>query len=450
MRLIKLYLIFLVAMSLQLIGCSDFLDDKPDLKISEPTSLEDFQALMNELYVFQTSPAEGELSADDLFLTSDKFESLGCQTEWDLYLWQDGPMNDPCYHKIGWTASYEAIYIANTVIEGLGRYTGTKNLKYNDVLGQAYLNRALHYLELAVIWTDVYSTAKADVQLGLPLRLVPDFTQKSVRSNLKETYEQVIADLLHAYEILPDITTTKMRPTKDAALAILARAYLLMGDYKNAFKYAEECLSGKELIDYNNISKSPVFPFDRLENQEMIFERYLSGKLSLYPGYYANVNRELFELYNVNDLRKELFFKIEADGNITFRGSYGGGNLANFSGASVDEVHLISAECAIRLGNSKKAMELMELFVSKRYVQNSQQLLVENLLDRIVLERRKQLIFRGLRFSDIKRYNAMGGNISLKRIIRGKDYYLAPNDPKFTLLIPWDIIKLSGMQQNIR
>lgn len=92
----------------------------------------------------------------------------------------------------------------------------------------------------------------------------------------------------------------------------------------------------------------------------------------------------------------------------------------------------------------------MELFVSKRYVQNSQQLLVENLLDRIVLERRKQLIFRGLRFSDIKRYNAMGGNISLKRIIRGKDYYLAPNDPKFTLLIPWDIIKLSGMQQNIR
>ncbi|SEM08104.1 hypothetical protein SAMN05216436_101351 [bacterium A37T11] len=55
---------------------------------------------------------------------------------------------------------------------------------------------------------------------------------------------------------------------------------------------------------------------------------------------------------------------------------------------------------------------------------------------------------RGLRWMDIKRLNKEGANITLTRNLNGQIYTLPPNDPRFALPIPEDVIDLSGMQQN--
>lgn len=430
-------------------SCHDFLDKKPDMKLSEPISLEDFHALMNEQSLIQTAPSEGEISAGDLYLTVETLESLNCETEWDLYLWRDGPMTQMCYGTDGWRQSYQAIYNYNTVIEGLKKYQGVRNSTYYDLTGEAYFLRGITYLELAVIFGEAYDQSQAAQQLGLPLRLSTDFNEKSIRSNLSNTYSNIISDLQIASHNLPTLSKSKMRPTKAAALGALARAYLFMGDFENAKLYADSCLISRDLMDYKDFDIESDYPFSRLDNEEIIFERYLLQYMSLYPEGYANVDPLLYSMYEDNDIRKKLYFK-ESNGLYTFKGSYGG-SFSNFAGIAVDEIYLILLESSFELGEINQAKLLLKNFMNKRYYDASIEYFSDHqIYERILYERRKQLLFRGTRFADIKRLNKKGANISLKRVIRDEVFTLPPNDPRFTILLPLDIIQLSGMEQNKR
>ena len=68
----------------------------------------------------------------------------------------------------------------------------------------------------------------------------------------------------------------------------------------------------------------------------------------------------------------------------------------------------------------------------------------------IAKERRKELLFRGLRWADLKRYNRDGAHITLTRTVANKVYTLPPNDPRYAIAIPEDIIKMTDMPQNPR
>jgi len=71
-------------------------------------------------------------------------------------------------------------------------------------------------------------------------------------------------------------------------------------------------------------------------------------------------------------------------------------------------------------------------------------------LQKVLTERRKQLVMRFVRWMDIKRLNKEGASITLKRIINGQLYSLPPNSNLYALAIPEDVIVLSGIQQNPR
>jgi AAA+ ATPase superfamily predicted ATPase len=74
----------------------------------------------------------------------------------------------------------------------------------------------------------------------------------------------------------------------------------------------------------------------------------------------------------------------------------------------------------------------------------------EEALDLILLERRKELVFRGVRWMDLKRLNKEGRNIELVRNLDGQIYRLAPNDLRYAMAIPKDIIQMTGIAQNPR
>src|SRR3546814_2443495 len=70
-------------------------------------------------------------------------------------------------------------------------------------------------------------------------------------------------------------------------------------------------------------------------------------------------------------------------------------------------------------------------------------------LGRILEERRKELVFRGVRWSDIRRLaNDPAFAITVERIIDNQHYILPPQIPGYLVQIPEDVIEVLGMPQN--
>jgi hypothetical protein len=74
----------------------------------------------------------------------------------------------------------------------------------------------------------------------------------------------------------------------------------------------------------------------------------------------------------------------------------------------------------------------------------------QKLLALILDHRRKELPFRGLRWTDLRRLNKGINSRTLVRKLNGDSYSLGPGNSRYTLPIPNDIIGMTGMLQNPR
>lgn len=102
-----------------------------------------------------------------------------------------------------------------------------------------------------------------------------------------------------------------------------------------------------------------------------------------------------------------------------------------------------------------EALATLNSLLAKRYNRNSFTPLAmmsrEELLMRILRERRKELVYRGIRWSDLRRLNLDASTaITLRRNLNGDIYELKPNSANYTFPIPEDAILLGGYEQNPR
>lgn len=95
---------------------------------------------------------------------------------------------------------------------------------YNAAVGKAKLLRGLAYLYLVQLWGEV-----------------PVFTENggstTERKSIDEVYNQIVDDLTSAESLLKDYNGDPVTPSKQAAQALLARAYLAWGD--NPLSYSQ-------------------------------------------------------------------------------------------------------------------------------------------------------------------------------------------------------------------
>jgi hypothetical protein len=158
--------------------------------------------------------------------------------------------------------------------------------------------------------------------------------------------------------------------------------------------------------------------------------------------------------YDQNDLRLTYFFRPASSGTgLYFRGSYDSNN--DYSGIATDEIYLIRAECSARAGNLQPALSDLNALLKNRYVTGQFVPLTltneDALLRRILLEREKELFFRGLRWTDLRRLNKEAEFMkTVTHVINGVTYTLPPNDKRYALPIPDQEIQLTGIPQNIR
>lgn len=445
---------FILVIATLFISCQKYLDKKQDSSLVVPASLQDLQALLDDnrrININQNSGI-GEASADNYYLTDADYSALVSQKDRSIYSWESEIFYDNFPND--WSNIYAVVNRANIVLDKLKQIELTQGNQalWNNVRGSALFIRAEAFFVLARNFSKAYDSVSASVDLGIPLRLEPDFNLSSTRSSIAQTYSQILGDLYNAASLLPAVPVHVLRPSKPAAYALLARVYLSMRNYSRAGLFADSCLRlFNTLIDYNTLNPTASLPFSQF-NSETIY--YANGAITHIAVGRGKIDSLLYQSFSSNDLRKQLFFVSNGNGTYSFKGHYSGIASTMFVGIASDEIYLIKAECLARQGNIAEAMNTLNILLLKRWKtgtfipfasSNSSEA-----LSIILTERRKELLMRDLRWMDIKRLNKEGSAIMLKRILNGQQIGLEPNDLRFALPLPAYILALTGMPQNPR
>lgn len=447
--LYKILSVFLVC--IMLVSCTKYLDEKPLKNLIIPTTIADLQALLDN-YGTNTENYNPllEIAAGDFFVTTADYNANPIY-ERTNYLWDKDATYLPAYQNL-----YKVVAGANTVLEAASSeaYLTADQTALNNIRGQALFFRAFAFYQSAQLYCQPYSSSTLS-SFGIPMRLTASVDVPSTRTTVEGTYSQIISDLTQAAQFLNESNGTAARPNKAAAYGALARTYLSMRDYANAGKYADSVLvRNSQLMDYNTLNAAAKAPIARFNIETVSFQ--LMTDINMFYSPSGKIDTTLYRSYDVNDLRKTVYFLTNTDGSYSWKGSYNGtGYYASlFCGITTDEMLLIRAEVKARSGDQTGSMNDLNNLLAKRYKSGTFVPLTANsaadALSKVKTERRKELIFRGLRWTDLRRYNLEGDNITMTRIINGSPYTLPPNDLRWVLLLPTEAIALSTMQQNPR
>ncbi|MCH7400875.1 RagB/SusD family nutrient uptake outer membrane protein [Belliella kenyensis] len=422
---------------LSLMGCEGFLDEKPTKDIVVPNSLDALEAILDNHADLNRGLTLPLICADDYVTTLAGLAVYTPQWQRNAYLWQESPFS-PDETVSEWSWPYKQVFYANVVLDELERIQDKDAPREAAIRGAAYFFRAWGYYNLSQVFLPAYSSPlSANEDYSIPMKQVPGIEVPFTMGTVNEVYEQIMDDLAMALELLPETSQYRTRPTKLMVKSLLARIYLSMEEYELALFYADQTLQyPHSLMDYNEI-ENRINPFAQF-NEEVIFHAVmLQYTLNVVPT--TLIEPTLYGSYAVDDLRKDLFFTIRANGNINFTGSYAG-NFETFCGLAFNEIYLISSESKARLGDMQGAITDLNTLLIKRHLpgfevfETSE---IDVLLGKIIDERRKELVFRGLRWSDLRRINLDERfQKILKREIDGVEYTLDPNSSRYIFPIP--------------
>jgi hypothetical protein len=456
MKVNNIYL-YLFMLTFGILSCNrkEFLDDKPNSNVFVPTTLDDFQALLDNEADLSVTPVLGEISADNFYISSSFWQSLG-NKERNAYIWAPEIYNGDV-NIADWNSPYKQIFYANVVLDGLSKVTITPDNRqqWNTLRGSALFIRAYAFYNLAQVFALPYNAETATKELGVPLKLTPNVDESVKRSTIELTYAQILNDLLEAKDLVPTAVTSNLnRPNKPAVNAQLARVYLSMRQYPKAGAYADSCLQlYNALMDYNTRDITAPRPFDRNNVETMYQSKFVINNVIKAVRGECLIDTTLYKQYSANDLRRSLFFGTNTAGKMSFKGSYNGTTFG-FTGLATDEVYLIRAECRARANDVFNAMSDLNTLLRQRwktgtftpYTASTQ----DEALIKILIERRKEMPMRGVRWTDIRRLNLDNANIIPKRQLDSLPYKLPANSKLYALPIPPDAMQLGGYEQNER
>lgn len=429
-------------------SCKKYLGAVPDKSQAVPSDLSDVRALLNNFLVLRTYSPVMEIASDDYYLTYSGWTGLSSQVR-NGYIWQD----DETLSTSAWNNLYQAVFYTNLAMETLKGLP--PDVEAGELKSTALFFRGYTFYFLSQMYAKQYDETTAEKDDGIVLRLSPDGNEKSVRSTLAATYKQIISDFKGAALNLPDHADLHTQPSKIAAYAALARTYLVMGAYQDASQYADSVLLFNDaLIDFNDLNVSVTSPISQF-NQEVIFHSSTGGAASLVASR-ALVDSSLYNLYEGNDLRKVIFYTKGSGNTYKFKASYNGSvGSTVFNGITSPEVYLIKAEAEARLGNTSEAMLWLNRLLIRRWKNGTfvpiEAATAEDALKKVIIERRKELVLRCLRWTDLRRLNKEPAfRKDLTRILNNTEYELPAGDARYILLIPQVVIDASHIPQNSR
>lgn len=339
--------------------------------------------------------------------------------------------------NVAWKSPYIVIGRANRIIaaaEG-GALSDAAEAKatIDQYAAEAKVLRALAHFDLVRIYGKPY-TEDQGASLGVPLVTgVLESNAKPARSTVAEVYTQVVKDLTEA--ISSNALATETEPgyvSVWGAKAILSRVYLNMGDYANALSVAEDIIKNSGAALWTRDQYFKAWDASTPNESEFLFRLNVAGStdnndlngignLQQREGYKEMVATKKFVdmlTSDPKDVRNDMFLPATAAKEVATYGTNKvflnklrgqGGNLRNVTIVPIirlSEVYLTAAECAFRKNDKTKAVEYLNDLVKNRTTTEASLATVDNItLERILIERRKELIGEGQRYFDALRNN---------------------------------------------
>lgn len=219
-----------------------------------------------------------------------------------------------------WKYAYAQIRDLNNIIlalsSGAELNDAQKNLK-----GEALALRAHHYFILINLYQTGGTWDHIKDLPGVPIYTEPTLEGKN-RGKVSDVYTQILADYEAAIPLLAGFDPgSPTRVTQLAAKALAARAYLYVGDYPNALKYATEVVNASSLMgtadytkgfaDISNVEW--LWGFDMTAENTPGYPSFFSIMDPTSPGYagsggqYKSIDRRLYDNIKANDIRKQVF-----------------------------------------------------------------------------------------------------------------------------------------------
>lgn len=454
MRYKRILFFLLAACSLwSLPGCTKFLDISPSSTNVNPTTVKDFQEMLNSDSLSKCHFFLLDVMSDDLQY-SDVQTTVSSNYYQRAYLWQSILWNPSDLDEM-YNSTYSRILQMNIILDRIDAapadaYNTPENKRL--VISQARINRAFYYLQLVNAYGAAYNPVTAFVDPGVPLVLTAQGNSLPPRASVGLVYDLVIADLKLAVNN-PDLNSKGIdviHPGKSSAYALLARAYLYKGDYASASNYADSTLALESTlfnynsINYKNLSQLP----DLVGNPEILLGR-ITTDIAFYSFNSATVlpSTTLTNTLTTSDLRYSKKFSSPSRFQPASYNAANGSTMVLDNSVGVPEVLLIKAECLARNGSFAEAGALISKLRQARllpatFSAEKRTYTATNILGYVLDERRRELFYHGgLRLFDLKRLNQetslkrdlsrlnYAGSTTLATLPAGSERYLVPFSP---------------------
>lgn len=425
-----------ISLILLFAACSKELDVKPTQSIDETNALATAQDVKVTLIGAYDGLADGdvygggfqyisELVADDREVVfRGTFSTLD-------EMWRKAFTAGNTQVLATWRDAYVAINRANNVLSALDKLDAADKSK---VEGEARLIRGATYLGLINLFAKAWGDGDQNSNPGVPLvttptRVVTDEDSRP-RATVAAVYTQILDDLTKAETLIPESADNNGFGTRNAATALLARTYLIQGNFAAARDAAQKVIaSGKHALadSYDEVFDDQSGSFD-LENifKVIVTEQDGVNSMNTYfaPPAFAGrgdvvVQSKHTALYDMDDPRSQ--FTVIASGRL-----YSAKHLDQFGDVNIirlSEMYLIRAETNFRLGTVVGASPLADINAIRARAGAGLLTIDQINLERILLERKLELMFEGQLLQDVRRLKKNVGTLPF-------------SDPKMVLPIP--------------
>jgi hypothetical protein len=408
----KSLIIFILPVYITLLsGCKKVLDTQSELYIDQSLSIVDKRsaqaALVGAYNALSQNTYQGNTFRYITNLLSDNIKWVGntpTNREFDVY----GVFATNTRVQELWTAIYKTVNIANNIIDNVPAVNDVTfdQTQRNTERGEAFFLRALSYFDLVRFWRNVPIVNQAT-------KTASD-NKDITNSSVDEVYQFIENDLDSADLLLP-AAVNRNRANQYTARALKARLYLYRENWKKAEDYATQIIN--DSTDFK-LTK-PYSQFYAAKNStESVFEvdYTINNKNSYASNWFQNPTSggkkeflptddfvALLKDPNIGGARSALIFTVSGItyGNMNFKIATGEDQSYVLRLA---EMYLIRAEARAEQLKLDDGLKDLNVIRNRANVPSITAVTTKDeLVDKILLERRVELAYESHRWFDLIR-----------------------------------------------